>query len=52
MFEIEIKNIKTKAIIGISSQERKKYQTLFISVRFKYKINNEKKLDDIKFLKD
>ena len=30
---------KTKAIIGISSQERKKYQTLFISVRFKYKIN-------------
>ena len=43
MFEVEIKNLKTKARIGISVQERKKFQTLLITVRFKYLINNKKK---------
>ena len=52
MFEVEIKNLKTKARIGISVQERKKFQTLLITVRFKYLINNKKKLDSIEHLKD
>ena len=52
MFEVEIKNLKTKARIGITSQERKKFQTLLITVRFKYLINNKKKLDSIEHLKN
>ena len=52
MFEVEIKNLKTKARIGISAYERKKFQKLLITVRFKYSINNKKKLDSIEHLKD
>ena len=52
MFEIEIKNIKTKARIGISLEERKKFQTLLISLRFKYMIKDKKNFDNIKYLKD
>ena len=52
MFEVEIKNLKTKARIGISVQERKKFQTLLITVRFKYLIKNKKKLDSIEHLKN
>ena len=48
MFEVEIKNLKTKARIGISSQERKKFQKLLVTLRFKYSINTSKKLDNIK----
>ena len=51
MFEVEIKNLKTKARIGISVQERKKFQTLLITVRFKYLINNKIKLESIEHLK-
>ena len=52
MFEVEIKNLKTKARIGISSKERKKFQKLLVTLRFKYSINTSKKLDNIKELKD
>ena len=52
MFKIEIKNLKTKAKIGITSKERKKFQTLLVTICFKYSINNSKLLDDIKYLKD
>ena len=52
MFEVEIKNLKTKAKIGISSKERTKFQTLLITCRFKYSIINKKKLDSIEYLKD
>ena len=52
MFEVEIKNLKTKAKIGISSKERTKFQTLIISCRFKYSIIKKEKIDDIKYLKD
>tara|TARA_Y100001970_G_C14135203_1_gene803885 strand:- start:888 stop:1232 length:345 start_codon:yes stop_codon:yes gene_type:complete len=52
MFEIEIKNLKTRAKIGISSQERRKYQTLLITCRFKYSVISKKKIDDINYLKD
>ena len=33
-------------------QERKKFQTLFITLSFKYSINKKRRLDDIKYLKD
>ena len=52
MFEIEIKNLKTKARIGISVKERKKFQNLLITLRFKYSVINKNKLNDIKYLKD
>ena len=52
MFEVEIKNLKTKARIGMTFQERKKFQTLFLTLRFKYSINKKTKLDDIQYLKD
>ena len=52
MFEVEIKNLKTKAKIGITSQERKKFQTLLVTIRFKYLINDNKKLENIKYLKN
>ena len=52
MFKIEIKNLKTRAKIGITSKERKKFQTLLVTICFKYSINNSKLLDDIKYLKD
>ena len=48
MFEVEIKNLKTKARIGISSKERKKFQKLLVTLRFKYSIRTSKKLDNIK----
>ena len=52
MFEVEIKNLKTKARLGIKVKERKKFQTLFVTVRFKYQITRNKSLDDLKNLKD
>ena len=52
MFKVEIKNLKTKAKIGITLKERKKFQKLLATVRFKYSINNKKKLDSIEHLKD
>ena len=52
MFEVEIKNLKTKAKIGISPKERTKFQTLLITCRFKYSIIKKEKIDDIKYLKD
>ena len=52
MFEVEIKNLKVKARIGISAKERKKFQKLLATVRFKYSIINKKKLDSIEHLKD
>ena len=52
MFEVEIKNLKTKARIGITTHERKKYQKLLITLRFSYKINKKNQLNDIKYLKN
>jgi dihydroneopterin aldolase len=42
MFKIEIKNLATKARIGISVKERKKFQPLLVTLQF----------DDIQHLKD
>ena len=52
MFTVEIKNLKTKAHIGIPEMEREKAQPLTVTLRFKYKIDKKNKLDDIKYLKD
>ena len=52
MFEIEIKNLKTKAYIGITAQERKKSQPLLVTLRFQYSISTNYQLDNIKYLKD
>ena len=52
MFKVEIKNLKTKAHIGILEKERKKAQPLTVTLRFKYSIDKKNQLDDIKYLKD
>ncbi len=52
MYEVEIKNLQTKARIGIKPQERKRFQKLLITLRFNYKIKNRSNLDNIKYLKD
>ena len=52
MFKVEIKNLKTKAHIGISEKERLKAQPLTVTLSFKYNIAKKDKLDDIKYLKD
>ena len=52
MFEIEIKNLKTKAKIGITQKERQQYQTLLVTLRFKYKIMKTSQLNDLGYLKN
>ena len=52
MFKVEIKNLKTKARIGITAKERKKYQKLLVTISFNYKVNKKNELDDIKYLKN
>ena len=52
MFKVEIKNIKIKTKIGVSSIERKKEQLLHVSIKFNYKINSKKNINNIKSLKD
>ena len=52
MFKIEIKNLKTKAYIGITAKERLKAQPLTVTLSFKYSIAKTNQLDDIKSLKD
>ena len=52
MFKIEIKNLKTKAHIGITEKERMKSQPLTVTLSFKYNVEKVSQLDDIKYLKD
>ena len=52
MFRVEINNLSVNAFIGVSLKERKKKQLLKVSLHFKYSISKNKKLDDIKNLKD
>ena len=52
MFKVEIKNLKTKAHIGIPNKERAKPQPLTVTLSFKYSIVKNNQLDDIRFLKD
>ena len=52
MFKVEVKNLKTKARIGITDDERKNLQPLLVTINFKYTILKKNKLEEIKFLKD
>ena len=52
MFKVEIKNIKTKAHIGMPDKERIKPQPLTVTLSFKYSIAKNDQLDDINYLKD
>ena len=52
MFKVEIKNLRTKAYIGISDKERMKSQPLTVTLSFKYSVAKYNQLNDIKYLKD
>ena len=52
MFQVEIKNLKTKANIGITEKERKKSQQLLVTLRFEYSVVKKNQIDNIKYLKD
>jgi FolB domain-containing protein len=52
MFTIEIKNLKTKAHIGMTEKERSKAQPLTVTLLFKYSVEKASQLDDIEYLKD
>ena len=52
MFEIEIKNLKTKAHLGITDKERERSQPLTVTLRFQYRVTTVNQLDDIRYLKD
>ena len=45
MFDVEIKNLKVFANIGITSDERKKKQLLKVTLNFSYSVLKNKNLD-------
>ena len=47
MFRVEIINLKTYAVIGISDKERKKKQLLKVNLSFNYSVLKNKDLNDI-----
>ena len=47
MFTVKIKQLRTKAKIGIALKERKKFQLLLITLTFSYKIKNRNNVDNI-----
>ena len=52
MFNVEIKNLKVFANIGITSQERKKKQLLKVTWNFSYTVLKGKDLESMSNLKD
>jgi len=52
MFKVEIKNLNTKAHIGIPNKERSRAQLLKVTLSFRYNIAKKNQLDNIKYLKD
>ena len=52
MFEVKIKNLKVKTKIGVTAQERKKAQLLFVSLKFNYNLHEKYNANNIKNLKD
>ena len=52
MFNVEIKNLKVFANIGITSQERKKKQLLKVTLNFSYTVLKGKDLESMSNLKD
>ena len=51
MFIIKINKLKIYANIGVSDQERKKKQPLLVSLKFSYRVSQNKNVNDIKNLK-
>jgi FolB domain-containing protein len=47
MFTVRINKLKIYTKIGVSIQERKKKQLLLVSIKFFYKVNNNKNVDNI-----
>jgi FolB domain-containing protein len=52
MFEVEIKNLKVLANIGITPEERKKKQLLKVTLNFSYNVQKNKNLEKMLNLKD
>ena len=52
MFDVEIKNLKIFAHIGISYEERKKKQLLKVTLNFSYNVPKGKNLETMSNLKD
>ena len=52
MFIIKINKLKIYAKIGVSDQERKKKQPLLVSLKFSYKVSENKNVNDIKKLSE
>ena len=52
MFDVEIKNLKVFANIGITSDERKKKQLLKVTLNFSYSVLKNKNLEAMSNLKD
>ena len=52
MFDVEIKNLKVFANIGITSEERKKKQLLKVTLNFSYNVLKGKNLEIMSNLKD
>tara|TARA_B100001123_G_C15017815_1_gene910253 strand:+ start:267 stop:611 length:345 start_codon:yes stop_codon:yes gene_type:complete len=47
MFTVKIDKLRVRTKIGVTEQERRKAQILLISIKFSYKINKNKNLDNI-----
>ena len=52
MFDVEIKNLKIFANIGITPDERKKKQLLKVTLNFSYSVGKGKDLEAMNNLKD
>ena len=52
MFDVEIKNLKIFANIGIAPEERKKKQLLKVTLNFSYSVDKGKDLEVMSNLKD
>jgi FolB domain-containing protein len=50
MFTVRINKLKVRTKIGVSIQELKKRQLLLVSIKFSYKVNNNKNVDNINHL--
>ena len=51
MFNVEIKNLKVFANIGITAEERKRKQLLKVTLNFSYSVQKNKNLEKISNLK-
>ena len=52
MFDVEIKNLKILANIGITTEERNKKQLLKVTLNFSYSVAKGKNLEEMNNLKD